>query len=872
MGGKFKATSRKAGPFAYLLLMLLALVSTSTQVRAQLTEDWHSSWSNGEGYAVVTSNINGRGIYVVGALNAGSSADAILIKYSVEGKPLWNKTYSYGLAIGVAVDNNGDLYVLGHHGSDPEQGGSVFLLKFDADGNVLWSKSEPDAYIAANKGGGLAVDGEGNVYVAGWTSGGDTLLLKYASNASLLWSRTWDSASHWRDSSSSLVVTGSIIYVAGSTTTLDGLQSDVLVLKYDKAGSLYWNATWDGYGKSVAYRNGLYVAGYRLSDTYDILLLKLNDDGSLEWSKTWDSGYNDYGLSIATDCKNVFVTGYSGDGTGAHSDGVILQYNLTGDLKWSKTWDSGLGDKGRGVFADWAEIYVTGLMGDDGLLLKHYYGEKDEEWRVIWGSRGSEYCGGMDVNYTEIYITGSTSYKTGSWPSEIWGSDIFLLKYSSNSNMIWSRTWNTEEYDSGCDVAVHGGYIYVAGQTSGGANPDNIVLLKYDSNGNLVWNRTWDSGGHDECGGITISEDGTIYVVGVTWNAGQSDILVLRYNLGGTLFSTQNILGTGEGYNEGGLDVAVSFTGAVYVTGFRASISNPLDSSIFLLELDFGWCFWDSGGEDRGYGVVTDSDGNAYIVGQTGSGSTDVLLQKNAGVWYPVWSRTWDSGGEDKGWGIDTDIEGNVYVTGTASNDLLIQKYDSDGNLLWSKIKDFGCSDTGRSIRLDNLDNLYISGTTATGLNPNDVFLIKLSLGTTETTVFTIQDGYAHNVTVTSNSTISNFNFNETLKQLSFDVTGPTGNAGYCNVTIPNDLLRGSPWTIYVNTTDCTALCFITENDTHTTVYIPYTFSTDTIKIVGTWAIPEFSYPVAILLLMATALVAATFNRRKRILRESQQY
>jgi len=51
--------------------------------------------------------------------------------------------------------------------------------------------------------------------------------------------------------------------------------------------------------------------------------------------------------------------------------------------------------------------------------------------------------------------------------------------------------------------------------------------------------------------------------------------------------------------------------------------------------------------------------------------------------------------------------------------------------------------------------------------------------------VFTAQDGYAFNVTMASNSVISNFNFNESLKQIRFNITGPTGWAGYCNVTIP---------------------------------------------------------------------------------------
>jgi hypothetical protein len=131
--------------------------------------------------------------------------------------------------------------------------------------------------------------------------------------------------------------------------------------------------------------------------------------------------------------------------------------------------------------------------------------------------------------------------------------------------------------------------------------------------------------------------------------------------------------------------------------------------------------------------------------------------------------------------------------------------------------------------------------------------------------VFTVQDGYAFNVTMLSNSTISDFNFNESQKQISFNVTGPEGKAGYCNVTVPKDLLRDNPWTILLNDTDWTSSCTITENATHTFIYIAYGHSTNTIQITGTWVVPELSSTIILLLLMIVSLIALVFIRyRKR--------
>jgi len=130
--------------------------------------------------------------------------------------------------------------------------------------------------------------------------------------------------------------------------------------------------------------------------------------------------------------------------------------------------------------------------------------------------------------------------------------------------------------------------------------------------------------------------------------------------------------------------------------------------------------------------------------------------------------------------------------------------------------------------------------------------------------VFTVQDGYTFNVTMASNSTISDFNFDESLKQISFNVTGPEGKAAYCNVTIPKDLLRGIPWTIQLNDTDWTSLCTITENATHTLIYVPYSQSTNTIQMTGTWVVPEFSSAIILPLLMIVSLIALVFIRYRK--------
>ena len=115
------------------------------------------------------------------------------------------------------------------------------------------------------------------------------------------------------------------------------------------------------------------------------------------------------------------------------------------------------------------------------------------------------------------------------------------------------------------------------------------------------------------------------------------------------------------------------------------------------------------------------------------------------------------------------------------------------------------------------------------------------------TKVFDIDWGKeTYHITTLCNSTVASFNFSETLKQISFKVTGPSGTVGFCNVTIPKNLIwADSPdaWLIEVDGTKKTST--IVEDATHTYLYFKYTYSTRLIKITGTSAIMDTTPPVA---------------------------
>jgi hypothetical protein len=112
-----------------------------------------------------------------------------------------------------------------------------------------------------------------------------------------------------------------------------------------------------------------------------------------------------------------------------------------------------------------------------------------------------------------------------------------------------------------------------------------------------------------------------------------------------------------------------------------------------------------------------------------------------------------------------------------------------------------------------------------------------------------------------SNTSLSNFQFTQSTKELRFNVTGPEGTLGYCNVTFPTPLL-GGPYVCYLDGGIVTPV--LTSNATHTSLYFEYPLSTRTIEIVGTTVIPEFPVVISTLLLLTMASLMLLFAKRKR--------
>jgi parallel beta-helix repeat protein len=129
-------------------------------------------------------------------------------------------------------------------------------------------------------------------------------------------------------------------------------------------------------------------------------------------------------------------------------------------------------------------------------------------------------------------------------------------------------------------------------------------------------------------------------------------------------------------------------------------------------------------------------------------------------------------------------------------------------------------------------------------------------------------NGTAYSVGIISNSSITNFSFNQPAKTLNFNVTGTNGTMGLCRVAIPKKLMWCAnlrDWTVIVNGTQLLPPNLdVTTGANNTYIYFTYHQSTETVQIQSTNVVSEFQpFMLLSLLIIITALIAIIFKRKR---------
>ncbi len=255
-------------------------------------------------------------IYVSG-MSCSVDGDRIrLIKYDSDSAEIWNTlhfAYTDEYAVGIIVDDSGNTYATGTTGVGPQ------LVKFDSDGNEVWVNN---IEIAMGYPCDVVTAPDGFIYVAGsqYTTENDQFIIRYNSSGDTIWRKLYDEGPEEIICGIAVDSEGNF-YLAGYTMPDFVSAADILVSKFDMNGNLLWNETFDkGYddqGYCIAVdKRYVYIAGsskITSGDTNELLLLCYDMEGNLMWDTLLVS--DAFACGIASDGKsNLYISAETSSG------------------------------------------------------------------------------------------------------------------------------------------------------------------------------------------------------------------------------------------------------------------------------------------------------------------------------------------------------------------------------------------------------------------------------------------------------------------------------------------------------------------------------------------------------------------------------
>jgi len=441
-------------------------------------------------------------------------------------------TYTWGgsgddISLATIVDGSGNIYVSGYFngsvdfnpGSGSEihnsKGGrDVFLSKFDASKNLLWTNT----WGGNNdeRGETLALDSLGNIYAAGPFQGtvdfnpaggavhssnagfpNNIFLSKFSPEGAFQWVKTWGPADGGAEAYNITIDRDNNIFVVG-----------------DFSGTV---CDFNPWGEHDYHTNHAPAPGNPL--LFDSYLSKFDSNGDFLWAQTWGGDGYDDGPGVATDSLgNVYVGGMyqsqeinfdpsggpGGSGHPAHDnpgvpvtvDVFLSKFDRDGNFQWVRTWGGPGTDEvvGNLVVDNLDNIYTSGRFG----------------------------CTNCDLN-----PDGTAEIR-----SSHGDMDAFVNKYDSSGNFLWARTWGGPGMDAGAGMVVDAANnLYVTGVFSGsvdfgsGSVSSNggmdAFLSKFDPSGTFLGVQTWGGSGSDGANRLARDAAGKIYLAG--WFSGSVD-------------------------------------------------------------------------------------------------------------------------------------------------------------------------------------------------------------------------------------------------------------------------------------------------------------------------------------------------------------
>ncbi len=280
------------------------------------------------------------------------------------------QTPGLGVANAIIELRDGGFAAVGYTDVDLETGTDVVLVRFDATGDTLWTRSyggdreEFGWDVVETPDGGFFVVG----FIEAPTAGReDVLVLRVDASGERLWERTFGGTGRDRAWSATLTVDGGLV-IAGEAEQAGSRHRDAYLIRVDGEGGERWIRTIEEPGDQRVYQiartddGAFVVTGTTGTDSQanrDVYVVRVDADGNPVWTRTYGEVPDDVGHGVmALAGGEVLVTGYGGTRSNGGSDVYLLRIDADGNLRWWQH-DGGPQNERAMMSAPRADGYVT---------------------------------------------------------------------------------------------------------------------------------------------------------------------------------------------------------------------------------------------------------------------------------------------------------------------------------------------------------------------------------------------------------------------------------------------------------------------------------------------------------------------------------
>ncbi len=344
---------------AYIFFMVI--LNTSLLAQAPSTQ-WNKKIGGNESdWGTSVQQTSDDGFIITGASRSFGAdfQDVLLLKTDADGDTLWMKLFGgSGREEGLSVQQTSDSgYVI--FANTPSYGAGswdAWLIRTDVNGDTLWTRTFGDSAIDLLYDGKHTTDG--GFVITGYTESFgarsiDAWLIKTDANGDTLWTKTFGGSKTEKGYSVQQTSDGGYI-VAGYTSSYGAGSPDFWLVKTDASGDTLWTKTYGGNDWDICYSvqqtsDGGYIATGSTesfgADNFNVWLVKTDANGDTLWTSIIGGSGEDQGRSVQqTPDDGYIIAGFTESFGNGSREGWLIRTDANGDSLWTivfgeENWD-----------------------------------------------------------------------------------------------------------------------------------------------------------------------------------------------------------------------------------------------------------------------------------------------------------------------------------------------------------------------------------------------------------------------------------------------------------------------------------------------------------------------------------------------------